>query len=69
MPPKRQVVIFFLLPTRVIPAQPRLTQRTDTRQFGNSPLGQQQAQTGAAQQQIIQMQHQLLLGGPRQFGP
>lgn len=32
-------------------------------------LRQQQAEAGAAQQQVIEMQHHFRLGGERQFGP
>src|SRR3989344_2381236 len=67
--PEGQVILLFLLPALVAPSQAWLADFANTRQISASAMGQEQAHAGAAQQQVIQMQHQLVFGGEGQFGP
>ncbi|MCY1414427.1 hypothetical protein D9M71_298780 [compost metagenome] len=67
--PEREVMRFFPNPAGIVPTQQRLAQGAYARQLGTGTAGQQQAESGAAQQQVVQVQHQFALRRPGQFGP
>src|SRR5471030_2207373 len=67
--PQRSVTLQLLLPMLIVPAQSRLTEVTNGRKVILAATRQQQTQTGATQQQVIQVQDHFRVAGKGQFRP